>query len=157
MTIAHRIRKLALNFGIELNRYNPAQSQEARMARLLSYHAIDLVLDVGANTGGYGISLRETGFQGDILSFEPLEQAYAELTQAASTDASWHIAPRMALGAENGEIEINVAGNSVSSSILPMHETHVQAAPQSRYVGSQTVSLNRLDSISHSVLRKSVV
>lgn len=152
MTIAHRIRKLALKFGIELNRYNPAQSQEARMARLLAHHGIDLVLDVGANTGGYGISLRETGFQGDILSFEPLEQAHAELTRAASTDARWHIAPRMAVGAEDGEIEINVAGNSVSSSILPMHDAHAQAAPQSRYVGSQRVPLSRLDSISHPVL-----
>ncbi|NDP47673.1 MAG: FkbM family methyltransferase [Sulfuriferula multivorans] len=152
MTIAHRIRKLALNFGIEMNRYNPAQSQEARMARLLAHHGIDLVLDVGANTGGYGRSLREAGFQGDILSFEPLEQAYAELTRAAASDTRWHIAPRMAVGAENGEIEINVAGNSVSSSILPMHETHAAAAPLSRYVGCQRVPLSQLDSVLHPVL-----
>ncbi len=152
MTIAHRIRKLAIKFGIELNRYNPAQSQEARMARLLAHHGIDLVLDVGANTGGCGISLRETGFQGDILSFEPLEQAHAELTQAAAMDARWHIAPRMAMGAEDGEIVINIAGNSVSSSVLPMHDAHAQAAPLSRYVGSQRVPLSRLDSLAHAVL-----
>lgn len=152
MTIAHRIRKFALKFGIELNRYNPVQSQEARMARLLAHHDIDLVLDVGANTGGYALSLRDAGFHGDILSFEPLEQAYAELTQAAATDARWYIAPRMAMGAEDGEIVINVAGNSVSSSVLPMHDAHAQAAPLSRYVGSQRVPLSRLDSVSHAVL-----
>ena len=152
MTIAHRIRRLALKFGVELNHYNPAQSQDARMARLLAHHGIDMVLDVGANTGGYGLSLREIGFQGDILSFEPLEQAYAELTTAASSDARWHVAPRMAVGSENGEIEINVAGNSVSSSILPMHDAHAQAAPLSRYVGTQQVPLSRLDSVSHPAL-----
>lgn len=152
MTIAHSTRKLALKFGIELNRYNPAQSQNARMSRLLAHHGIDLVLDVGANTGGYGQSLREMAYQGDILSFEPLEQAHAELTRTAATDARWHIAPRMAVGSENGEIMIHVAGNSVSSSVLPMNDAHAQAAPQSRYVGSQRVSLSRLDSVSHPAL-----
>lgn len=152
MTIAHRIRKLALKFGVELNRYHPAQSQDARMSRLLAHHGIDLVLDVGANTGGYGKSLREIGYRGDILSFEPLEQAHAELTQAAASDARWHIAPRMAVGSEDGEIVINVAGNSVSSSVLPMHDAHAQAAPLSRYVGSQRVPLSRLDSVSHPAL-----
>lgn len=152
MTIAHRIRKLALNFGVELNRYNPAQSQNARMARLLAHHRIDLVLDVGANTGGYGQSLREIGYCGDILSFEPLEDAYAELQHVSRDDPHWHIAPRMAVGAEDGDIVINVAGNSTSSSVLPMHDTHVQAAPLSRYVGTQRVPLHRLDGIRHDVL-----
>lgn len=152
MTIAHRIRKLALNFGVELNRYNPAQSQNARMARLLVHHCIDLVLDVGANTGGYGQSLREIGYRGDILSFEPLEDAYAELVRVSAEDARWHVAPRMAVGAEDGEIVINVAGNSVSSSVLPMHDSHAQAAPLSRYVGTQRVPLHRLDGVKHDVL-----
>jgi FkbM family methyltransferase len=152
VTIAHRIRKLALKIGVELNRYNPAQSQNARMARLLIHHGIDLVLDVGANNGGYGQSLREIGYRDDILSFEPLEQAHAELTQVAAVDKRWHIAPRMALGAEGGWIVINVAGNSTSSSVLPMHDAHERAAPQSRYVASQRVLLNRLDSVSHPVL-----
>lgn len=155
MTIAHQVRKLALKFGIELNRYNPAQSQDARMARLLAHHGIDLVLDVGANTGGYGQSLRDIGYGGDILSFEPLEDAHAELSRLAAGDERWHIAPRMAVGSENGEIVINVAGNSVSSSVLPMHDTHAQAAPQSRYVGTQRVPLNRLDAITHPALATS--
>lgn len=155
MTIAHQVKKLALKFGIELNRYNPAQSQDARMARLLAHHGIDLVLDVGANTGGYGQSLRDIGYGGDILSFEPLEDAHAELSRLAAGDERWHIAPRMAVGSENGEIVINVAGNSVSSSVLPMHDTHAQAAPQSRYVGTQRVPLNRLDAITHPALATS--
>jgi FkbM family methyltransferase len=152
MTIAHGIKRLALTFGVELNHYNPAQSLDARMSRMLEHHGIDLILDVGANTGGYGLSLRELGFQGDILSFEPLAQAHSELTQAVTTDARWHIAPRMAVGAEDGEIVINVAGNSTSSSVLPMHDAHIQAAPQSNYVGSEQVPLRRLDSLTHPVL-----
>ena len=30
MTILHNVRQFVLKFGIELNRYNPAQSQRAR-------------------------------------------------------------------------------------------------------------------------------
>lgn len=154
MTIAHSIKKFALKFGIEIRRYNPAQSQDARVARLLEHHDIDLIIDVGANTGGYGAHMREIGFKGSILSFEPLEQAYFELTRAALPDEHWHVAPRMALGVENGIIEINVAENSVSSSILPMHDAHAKAAPNSRYIDKQQVPLHRLDSISHPALMK---
>lgn len=152
MTIVHRIRKLALKFGVELNRYNPAQSQGARMARLLAHHGIDLVLDVGANTGGYAQSLRDIGYRGDILSFEPLAEAHAELQRAAAVDARWHVAPRMAIGSNNGEIAINVAGNSVSSSVLPMHDSHAAAEPASRYVDTQQVALSRLDTVVHPLL-----
>ncbi len=58
----------------------------------------------------------------------------------------------MALGAENGEIEINVAGNSTSSSILTMDEAHKEAAPQSVYIGKQRVKIKKLDSVSHPLI-----
>lgn len=155
MTIKHTIKQLALKCGIEVDWYRPERSQKARMFKLLSHHGIDTVVDVGANDGGFGRFLREGGFHGSILSFEPLEDAHHSLTAAASGDADWHVAPRMALGAENKEIEINVAGNSTSSSILPMLSTHTEAAPQSRYIGSQRVPLCRLDGVSHSVIDQS--
>jgi FkbM family methyltransferase len=149
VTILHSVRQFALKLGIELNRYNPAQSQRARMLKLLAHHGIDTVLDVGANDGGYGRLVREVGFRGDILSFEPLADAHRKLTASAQGDERWFVAPRMALGSEDGEIEINVAGNSTSSSVLAMHEQHVKAAPDSEYVGLERVPLRRLDSVSH--------
>jgi len=149
VTILHNVRQFMLNFGIELNRYNPAQSQSARMLKLLAHHNIDTVIDVGANDGGYGRFLRESGYRGDILSFEPLAGAHKKLTDATLRDAHWYVAPRMALGSEDGEIEIYVAGNSTSSSVLAMRERHISAAPDSGYVGSERVPLHRLDSIDH--------
>lgn len=149
MTIKHAIKELALKAGIELNRHNPAQSQHARMLRLLAHHGIDTVLDVGANDGGYGRFLRKSGYRCNILSFEPLAGVHRALTAAAASDPRWHVASRMALGAEDGEIEINVAGNSTSSSVLPMLKSHVEAAPGSDYVGKENVRLARLDSLDH--------
>lgn len=152
MTIAHGIRKLALKFGVEVNRYIPSRSPQARMFRLLAAHNIDTVIDIGANDGGYGRFLREGGYEGEILSFEPLSVSYQALLNATDSDAQWHVAPRIALGAEDGDVEINVAGNLTSSSVLPMCELHEQAAPQSRYSSIERVAIRRLDSVAHPLL-----
>lgn len=155
MTMLHSIKELALKAGVEVNWYNPAQSDIARLFKLLETHKIDTILDVGANDGGYGKMLRRGGYIGAILSFEPLANAHAKLMQSAEGDAAWAVAPRMAIGSSNGEIEINIAGNSTSSSILPMQSLHESAAPQSRYVGTEKVPLKRLDGVAHTVIEKS--
>lgn len=125
--------------GFELRRH-PA----ARRQRLLESRGVDLVIDVGASTGGYGTSLRSFGYGGAIVSFEPLGEAYASLASTVSTDPLWE-ARHLALGAEPGEVTMNIASNSTSSSILPMLDTHIDAAPQVRYVGRETVAVSRLD------------
>jgi FkbM family methyltransferase len=107
------------------------------------------VLDVGANDGGYVTALREAGYRGRILSFEPLSVAHVRLVTATEADPAWSAAPRMALGDQDGDVTINIAGNSASSSILPMTDKHRGAAPESTYVGSEHVEVRRLDGIRH--------
>lgn len=155
MSIKHALKMSALRFGIEINRYNAVESAEARLFRLLETHGIDTIIDVGANDGGYGQLLRRGGYAGSILSFEPLDQEHARLEAIAKGDEKWFIAPRMALGGEDREVEIHVAGNSASSSILPMNKRHADAAPESRYVGVQRVPMRRLDQVSHPAIDRS--
>lgn len=155
MTILNSIKNLALKAGIEVNWYNPAQSDTARLFKLLDFHKIDTILDVGANDGGYGKRLRQGGYSGSILSFEPLSSAHAKLLHASRGDVKWEIAPRMAIGSSICEIEINIAGNSTSSSILSMQSLHETVAPQSRYVGTEKVPLNRLDAVAHPFIKQS--
>ena len=152
MSIKHALRMTAQRFGVEVNRYNALQSAEARSFALLDSQRIDTIIDVGANDGGYGRFLRRGGFTGTIVSFEPLEKEHEALKAAADADGKWFVAPRMALGSENTEVEIHVAGNSVSSSILQMNRTHEHAAPESKYVGVQRVPVRRLDEFSHPAL-----
>lgn len=152
MSIKHEVKNIAQKFGIQISRYNAAESQQARLLRLLIWHRIDTVIDVGANDGGYGRFLRQAGYAGNILSFEPLNQPYQRLKIAATADKAWYVAPRMALGEKSGEIEINVASNSTSSSVLPMKDLHIKAAPYSRYVGVERTRIERLDSLSHPVI-----
>jgi FkbM family methyltransferase len=127
--------------------YDIHKSQDLRATALFSSLGIDLLVDVGANRGQYALSRRTSGYQGDILSFEPLSAAHSQLLALATNDPNWTIADRMALGDRSGEIEINLAGNSASSSVLPMLDAHLAAAPHSRYIGKEIVPLRRLDDV----------
>jgi FkbM family methyltransferase len=147
MSVKSKVRLLARKFGIEINRYNTAQSKVARVGRQLMYHGVDCVLDVGANDGGYGRFIRSAGFNGNIVSFEPQAEAYEKLIAASYADPAWHIASRMALGDAESELEINVAGNSTSSSFLQMLPSHIESAPVSKFIGKEKVTVHRLDTL----------
>jgi FkbM family methyltransferase len=108
--------------------------------------ATDVILDIGANTGQFAEGLRASGYCGQIISFEPLSSAHATLVAAAASDPLWDVAERCALGASDGWAEINIAGNSYSSSLLPMLDLHREAHPQSTYQGTESCRLITLDS-----------
>ena len=140
--------KTALNaMGIEAHRFNPAASKLARLMAALRTFNIDMVFDIGANEGQFGQELRAGGYSGQIVSVEPMGAAHARLTQVSHGDAGWHVHPRCAVGDKTGVIELNIAGNSVSSSVLPMLAAHSKAAPESAYQGKETVPLTTLDLI----------
>ncbi len=150
--IKGNVRKTLRHVGLDLVRWRPQSSPEAALARMLNQHRVDTVLDVGANEGQYALSLRELGFSGRIISFEPLAVAHQRLRRSAVKDASWIIPPRMAIGNQEGQIRLNVASNGASSSILPMLEAHQQAAPDVEYVGSEVVPISRLDGVAEEFL-----
>lgn len=106
--------------------------------------AIDLVLDVGANTGQYAAELRAHGYAGRIQSFEPLPDAFAALAAASAGDPCWDVL-NVAAGAEPGRLPLHVAGNSVASSLLAVTETTVGAAPGSRAERTVEVEVVTLD------------
>ncbi len=133
--------------GFELRRFSVEHSENARFISMLKTNKVNLIFDVGANAGQFGVLLRKIGFDGKIISFEPLSDAREILLNISKNDPLWQIALQTAIGEENGEIEIQIAGNSQSSSVLDMLETHVRAAPDSKYIGKEKVALRTLDSI----------
>jgi FkbM family methyltransferase len=147
------VKKIFQKAGVEIRSYSLATSEIARMKHLFNYHKIDLVFDVGANVGQYQKILRSLNYSGRIVSFEPLSSAYSKLQNLSRKDPLWEVAPRMALGNEEGEITINIANNSQSSSILSMLDSHVLAAPTSIYCASETVNLNRLGIVAKDYIR----
>lgn len=141
------IKSAAGRAGYRLLRASPSTCSDLRLGKLLSHHRIDLVLDVGANRGQYGQMIRGLGYEGEIVSFEPLKATHDQLQEAASGDPLWHVADAVALGAEGGTVTMEVAGNVYSSSILKMAPLHSVAAPHSRTVGQEEVRVVRLDEI----------
>jgi FkbM family methyltransferase len=147
--------------GYELNPYRTPGEKEAerelgeedlRRAKLLEHRGINLLLDVGADGGQYGIKMRKSGYTGRIVSFEPRADAFAQLEASAADDANWECR-RLALGSSQGSAEINVSRNAHSSSLLPMAERHRTVAPRSAYVGTEEVPVARLDSIWDELVR----
>lgn len=114
--------------------------------KLMDRYDINLVLDVGANVGQYSRNLIRNGYQGRIVSFEPLPDAYHDLAESGWGISNW-TAESFALGGENTTASLNVAGNSMSSSLQGMCPEHVEAAPESAYVASVDVEVKRLDSV----------
>jgi FkbM family methyltransferase len=80
---------------------------------------IDVVIDVGANIGQFGESLRDGGYRGRIVSFEPIAAAFQTLAGKAAADGNWE-AHHCGLGAASGAAALHVSELSVFSSILAM-------------------------------------
>jgi FkbM family methyltransferase len=123
---------------------------------MLHAHQVDLVLDVGANTGQYAKNLRDAGFPGRIISFEPIAEAHSQLCRAARSDSLWTVAERTAIGDWDGQTEIHVADNSVSSSLLPMLASHRAAEPESAFSATESVYIARLDNAAAQFLKNDI-
>jgi FkbM family methyltransferase len=140
-------KKLMKRFGLEIQRTNVSMLRPAVLRRLFAHHGVDLVFDVGASFGQYARSLRENGFTGRIVSFEPQSVPHAKMKESAKDDPKWDVFPPVAVGSSEGETTINISSNSYSSSVLDMLDQHVKLAPHSAYVASEKVRLARLDDI----------
>lgn len=154
MSTKSLIKRFIHKLGYDLYRLNPNINPRYQLLKGLERFDINVVFDIGANTGQFASELRSVGFNGNIVSFEPLSDAYTRLNIEASKDPKWIVHNRCAIGDADGKIDINIAGNSVSSSVLPMLSSHSSAAIGSEYVGSELVPISKFDSIYAQYLRK---
>lgn len=124
------------------------------LIKLLNNFTINKIFDVGANKGHYAELLLNNGYQGKIVSFEPLTEAYNSLLLKKNNVEQWKIAERCALGDQDKEIRINISKNLYSSSILPMLSTHSDYAPKSQYIDTENVQMFKLDTIGPKYIEK---
>ncbi len=141
------IQKILNKNGVQIKRY-PGDDIKRRM-KLVDKYNIDTLFDIGANEGQYACLMREYGYKKKIISFEPLKSAFEKLKYVSSKDNNWLI-NNYALGNENTTSMINIAGNSWSSSILNMLPSHLNVAPESKYVAQEKIEIKKLDSIFNS-------
>jgi FkbM family methyltransferase len=115
-----------------------------RRRKLLASLDVDLLLDVGANVGQYAQGMRKLGYVGPIVSFEPMRAALVDLRAAAVADSNWRVVSS-GISDHRGSALLNVAKNSISSSLLPMEELHERVAPSSAYIASEEITITTLD------------
>ncbi len=131
-------------------RFEPQSHPLARRKLLFRTFGISLVLDVGANVGQYAEQIRNLGYRGRIVSFEPLSSAYLELQEKAATDRLWETY-NLALGDKNEERLINISRNRYSSSLLPNLPANIESEPNTEYIGQERVDIRTLDSMIETV------
>ncbi len=153
--VQQKVKEIFRKIGYDVKRCTIAQNQNVRLQKILELYNINLVFDIGANEGQFALELRShSNYKGKIVSFEPLEDPYQKLIKNSLKDSLWTVAPRGAIGNTNGEIEINVADNTASSSILRMLKSHEDAAPHVKCNSKEKVRINKLDTIAKDYLSK---
>lgn len=147
MNLITLFQKITHSLGVSIRPYTPSTHHDLRLMRALKHFEIDLVLDVGANIGQYGVKLYSEGYNGKIISFEPIPRCHAVLVKEASNFKNWEVFEPCAIGDGNYTSEIHISKNTVSSSLLNMSDTHVQGAPDSVYIDKEEIQVKSLDSL----------
>jgi FkbM family methyltransferase len=133
--------------GLEVKRKNLDEDPLVQLCRGLKKAGVTCVFDIGANTGQFATDLRRCGYDGKIISFEPLPTEHSILMDKSKYDPLWIVHERVAIGAKREKAQINISRNSVSSSLLPMLESHKSSAPKSEYIENSEVDVIDLDSV----------
>ena len=155
------IDRLSARLGFELIPAWRAKTleQSRHLAALLAQLQVDVVLDVGANVGGFWDLLRShVGYRGRIISFEPVPEVYELLAAAAGGDPLWQGA-QIALGDSEGELQMNVTQRSTMSSFLTRDESMLRSygyghlLKVTEITRTEVVPLRTLDSLYDELFR----
>lgn len=140
-TIKSTVRKVSRAAGYEIV---PIGAGFRRTQQRLLQEC-DLVVDVGANVGQFAEKVRDLGYRGDVVSFEPGREAFRVLEWKASRHRENWSVRKVALGATDSTAMLRVAANSVSSSLLDVGAAHIEACPESAEVAREEVPVRTLD------------
>jgi len=113
----------------------------------LAGRPIDLIIDVGANSGQFAKAMRRIFPRARIISFEPLPGPFAALAKWATADGN-ATALNLGLGAADGQLPIHLhLDHTPSSSLLAAHETGLVTFPQMSRQTIIDVPIRRLDDV----------
>lgn len=139
------VRRGATRVGSRIGRLPGVELLGAHLAALFARLRINVVLDVGAHVGQYGRFLRNLGYRGHIVSFEPILANFTRLEGRRAGDAKWS-AHRLALSNRDAVVPINVTHLTQFSSFLPPSGySREQFDGLSDVVRTEMVETTRLD------------
>jgi len=141
-----QIKRILRKTGFDIIRYEPNRYPGLRRKMLMDHCGIDLVLDVGANVGQYGTQVRNIGYRGRLISFEPISREFQQLKKRADHNPNWEVM-NCALGNENTQSEINISDYSQVSSLLEMLPSAVERRPFWQYSRKEMIEVKKLDTL----------
>ena len=148
------IRRILNKFGFDVIRsMNNHGSFDVHLNNIFARYSIDCVLDVGANVGQYGASLRRLGYAGWLVSFEPVLSVYQELVENANGDDKW-ICYNLALGDTTEKKLINVYDSTVFSSFLEASDYSKEIWKSLETVVPEEVMVVKLDDIFNEIMER---
>ncbi len=139
-----RINKFLSKFNLRIEKISKNQNLYDVLAYIFKKLEINVLLDIGANEGQFANKVRKNGYAEKIISFEPLKDVYKELIKNSEKDINW-TTQNFALGDYNGETIINESNYSLSSSILPMTNLHLDAKKDSSFISQHKISIKKID------------
>jgi FkbM family methyltransferase len=138
--IIESVRRLIRRSGFDVRRHPDPGALGFHLRAL----GVETIVDVGANEGRYARHVREIGFRGRIISFEPLAGTFARLQAASAGDDLWEC-HQCALGAADAETDIAVSECTEFSSFLPLQSFAQALHPTARPVRRERVQVRALD------------
>lgn len=105
MSATAAVHKLLRRVGFDIVRWPRPHDVVGALGAVLKTQRVNCVFDVGANVGDFGRQLRDLGYAGRIVSFEPSQAALPVLRNVARRDAEWIVRP-VAVGAEAGSAQL---------------------------------------------------
>ena len=91
---------------------------EQTLRRLIALLSVDMVFDVGANVGQYGLQLRrKVGYRGPLVSYEPMPHAAKKVRALARMDKLWEV-NEFAIDRMPGKAQFHVMSGDQFSSLL---------------------------------------
>lgn len=127
-----------------LRRLRLSRIHHPSITDFLVHEGIGTVFDVGANAGGYGLEIREQGYRGRIVSFEPIPEVYQKLVANCRSDPLWQ-SHQIGLGKDDQEMEISVTTATVFSSLKAPTDYTVRKFVGATAERRETIKVARLD------------
>lgn len=141
------VHRLMNRVGFDIIRLRNSNADFPRhLMNVIDAYNIDCVIDVGANAGQYGKFLREIGYRGHIVSFEPVGSVFNLLKEQCATDDKWSC-HNLALGDKNETKIINVYKSTVFSSFLAANEYSKKIWQSLEDVTPESVSVVKLEDV----------
>jgi FkbM family methyltransferase len=133
--------------GLPIGKKMPHSDLRWYLRTLLPRLGLNCVIDVGAHHGDFGRFLRDIGFEGRIVSFEPMGESFERLSAAAAGDVDWQVR-QLGLGDESQEALLHIFQTTQFNSLLTL--TPEGAGRWGSVVdarGTETIEMRTLDDV----------